>query len=286
MAHPSARGAALLIAAMAGFSLSDAMAKQLSGAFSPIVMAWFRYLLLLSTVAAIALARPAIVRSTRPVLQVGRALALVGSALLFLFGLRALPVAEATAMVFASPLFVTLLAALALREHVSPWRWLPVTLGFAGVLIVVRSGALGFGGAELFPLLSSMAWAAAVTLTRKLSAADASATTMFYSGVVGTACLSVILPALDLAALRAHAPLLLAMAGAWCAAQWLTIAAYRVAPAATIAPFAYSQLVWASLLGLLLFQHIPDAWSLAGMAVILASGLLAAWQRRTRPALG
>ncbi|MBI2772493.1 MAG: DMT family transporter [Burkholderiales bacterium] len=265
---------------MAGFALSDAMAKRLTGAFSPFAIAWFRYLFLLATVLPLALARPARWRSARPVLQAGRAAALVGSALLFLFGLRALPVAEATAMVFASPLFVTLLAMLVLREHVAPWRWLPVAVGFAGVLIVVRPGSLGFGGAELFPIASSMAWACAVIFTRKLGSHDSAATTMLYSGVLGAACLTLLLPPLDTAALRAHAPLLLAMAGAWCCAQWLTIAAYRSAAPSAIAPYAYSQLIWAGLLGWLLLRHVPDAVSLAGMGVILASGLGAAWQER------
>jgi drug/metabolite transporter (DMT)-like permease len=68
---------------------------------------------------------------------------------------------------------------------------------------------------------------------------------------------------------------LVGMAACWCGAQWLTISAYRIAPAASIAPYAYTQLVWASLLGVLVFMHVPDTVSLAGMAVIITSGLLA-----------
>lgn len=281
-ARPHAQGALLLIAAMACFSLSDVMAKQLAGTVSPMTLAWLRFALLLTTVAPLALARPHLWRSRRPGLQLARAMGLAGSAVLFLFGLRALPVPEATAMVFASPFFVTLLAAWLLREQVPLRRWLPVTLGFAGVLIVARPGAPTFGAAALFPLLSSMAWATAVVSSRKLSATDPSATTMLYSSLAGTAVLGAAMPTLDQSMLMRHGWLLASMAIAWCAAQWLTITAYRLAPAATIAPFAYCQLVWAALLGFAAFGHVPDLPSTVGMAVIIVSGALAVWLSKPR----
>jgi drug/metabolite transporter (DMT)-like permease len=124
-------GAGLLVLSMAGFALSDAMAKQVAGRFGAFEIAWLRYLALLATALPWALLQPAHARSGRPGLQFARAVALVGSAVLFLYGLQALPVAEATAMVFASPLFVTLLAVLVLREVVEPARWVPVLLGFS-----------------------------------------------------------------------------------------------------------------------------------------------------------
>jgi drug/metabolite transporter (DMT)-like permease len=270
----------LLVTAMAFFSVSDALAKYLSASLSPFALAWFRYLMLLGTVVPLAVMRPRTWRTAKPLLQVARAVSLVASALLFMWGLKILPVAEATAMVFASPLFVTLLATVLLREFV-PWpRWIPVTLGFVGVLIVVRPGFSGYGGAELFPILSSVAWAVSIVVTRQLSKADSSATTMLYAGVLGTAGLTLVLPPLDMAVVTAKAHWLVVMGVFWCTGQWLTIAAYRVATAAEIAPFAYSQLMWATLLGLVVFHHVPDFVSLLGMAVIVASGLLAAWQTR------
>lgn len=117
------RGALLLTAAMGCFSPSDVLAKQLSAVLPPVVLAWCRYLLLLLTVLPIAMLRPATFRTRRAGWQAARAAGLVGSAVLFLMALRALPIAEATAMVFASPLFVTLLAALVLHERVPLRRW-------------------------------------------------------------------------------------------------------------------------------------------------------------------
>ena len=279
-AHPSSRGAVLLVTAMAFFSVSDALAKYLSATLSPFTLAWFRYMMLLATALPLAVMRPRIWRTSKPLLQVARAASVVGSALLFMWGLKVLPVAEATAMVFASPLFVTLLSTVLLREVV-PWpRWIPVSLGFVGVLIVVRPGFSGFGGAEMFPILPSVAWAISIVVTRQLSGADSSATTMLYTGVLGATGLTLLLPPLDMAVVMAQAHWLVVMGVFWCTGQWLTIAAYRAASAAEIAPFAYSQLMWATLLGLVVFRHVPDFISLLGMAVIVASGLLAAWQTR------
>lgn len=265
---------------MAFFALSDAMAKQIAGTLSAFEIAWFRYLALLATAVPVAWLQRSGVRSRRPGLQAARAVALVSSAVLFLFGLKALPVAEATAMVFASPLFVTLLAALLLREVVPAPRWIPVLLGFAGVLVVVRPGGMGFGGAEIFPLLSSLAWAFAVVCTRKLSAIDPLPVTMLYSALMGCIGLGLALPGVDFAAVGRAAPKLAVMALCWCAAQWLVVLAYRWADPSRIAPFAYSQLIWAGLLGFALFGHVPDPVSLLGMGTILASGMLAAWQAR------
>lgn len=148
-AHRPAAGGALLVAAMAGFALSDMWAKTLATSFSPVLLAWFRYLGLLAMVLPLVLARPALVRTAQPRLQVLRALALVGSALFFLHALRRIPQAEATAVVFASPLLVMLLARVVLGERAGLQRWLPVLCGFAGVLVVVRPATLAFGGAEM-----------------------------------------------------------------------------------------------------------------------------------------
>lgn len=278
-----ALGAALIVLAMAAFALSDALAKQLAPRFPAVVLVWCRYLGLLLTVLPLLARGPAILRTGQPMEQVLRAAGLVGSALLFLRALALIPQAEATAMVFASPLFVLVLSRIALREHVGLRRLAPVLLGFAGVLIVVRPGALHFGGAELFPILSSMAWAFAVVLTRKLNDTDGVATTMLYSALIGAAGMSMVaLHALDAEALRAACPLLASMTAAWCAAQWLSILAYRMAAPQAVAPFSYSQLLWATLLSLLVFGHWPDAVSLVGMGVIVLGGVYAAWLSRAR----
>lgn len=279
--HRPAAGGALLVAAMAGFALSDMWAKTLAATFSPFLLAWFRYLGLLAMVLPLVLARPALLRTAQPRLQVLRALALVGSALFFLHALRRIPQAEATAMVFASPLFVMLLARVVLGERAGLQRWLPVLCGFAGVLVVVRPATLAFGGAEIFPMLSSMSWACAVILTRRLSAGEDTATTVLYSAAIGTLGLSLLLPAMDWPPIGTAWWRLTLMSLSWCAAQWLVLLAYRIAPPSAIAPFSYSQMLWAALLGWMVFGHWPDATSWTGMGLIALGGGYAALQARS-----
>lgn len=235
-------GSLLLLGAMAGFSVSDALVQHAGSGLDAAQLAWLRYALLLATAIPLAVRNPALLRSGRPLLQLGRACGLVGSAVLFLQGIKTLPIADATALVFASPLYVTLLSWLLLREPFGRWRSAPVLLGFIGVLIVAQPGGAGFDAAMLLPMLSSMAWAGAVICTRLLSGTDTAPTTMLYSAVLGVLTLSLPAMHMDLNALVLQWPWLLAMAGSWCMAQWLLIGAYRLAPPSAIAPFSYSQL--------------------------------------------
>jgi drug/metabolite transporter (DMT)-like permease len=124
-----------------------------------------------------------------------------------------------------------------------------------------------------------MAWALSVVLTRKLHETDHVLTTLLHSAVIGVVGLSLAAPGMDVAAVRSARPLLAVMSAAWCASQWLVIAAYRVASPSAIAPYAYSQLLWAAALGWVLADHWPDAISWPGMALIFCSGVYAAWRR-------
>jgi drug/metabolite transporter (DMT)-like permease len=272
-------GLALLLVAMAAFAVSDAAAKHLSSTFSPFALAWFRYVALLLIVLPISMHRPALWKSGQPLRQLARGIVTITSTVLFLGALRLIPQAEATAMVFASPLFVLVLARVMLKERVGVRRVAPVLVGFAGVLVVARPGSLHFGGAEFLPFASSMAWALSVVLTRKLHETDHILTTLLYSAVIGVAGLSVSAPGVDLQAAGTAWPMLAVMAAAWCASQWLVIAAYRVASPSAIAPYSYSQLLWAAVLGWAVADHWPDAVSWLGMSLIFGSAAYAAWRR-------
>ena len=287
MSSSPATGIFLLVASMGAFSLSDALVQYAGSSLPPAQLAWLRYSLLLLTVLPLLARQPRLWRSSRPWVQVGRALGLVGSALLFLQGLKSLPIADATALVFASPLYVTVLSVLLLREPFSLIRAIPVLMGFVGVLIIALPGQMQFNPAVLYPMSSSLGWAAAVICTRLLGNSDSAITTMLYSSALGVVVLTPPSGTAQLAAVIAHWPALLAMAACWCAAQWLVVLAYRHAPPASIAPFSYSQLLWAGLLGRALFGHLPSTRTAIGMALILVSGCLAAWMTRrsvTNPA--
>jgi len=272
----------LLIVAMGLFSISDALAKQLTARLPALEVTWFRHVALLLTVLPLLVRYRGALRSRNLSVQIGRAIGLILSTVLFILALGALPIADATAMVFASPLFVTLLSAWLLREHVDAARWAVVAIGFVGVLIVMRPGTTAFQPAALLPVGSSIAWALALICTRKASETDGVATTMTHSALIAGALLTlVVIP--GYVHPDAHEWLrLIAMALAWCGAQWLVVAAYQRGTASTLAPFQYSQLLFATALGVFVFGQWPDAVALFGIAVILACGAFAAW-RSTRP---
>lgn len=277
-----ASGVAMLIASMACFAASDALAKKLTTRLPVLEVTWFRYIALMLTVLPLLRRDRRVLRSGHLAWQIGRALGMIGSAILFILALGRLPIADATAMVFASPLFVTVLSALLLRERVAALRWAILMLGFAGVLVVMRPGSSAFQAAALLPLGSSIAWAIAIICTRKVSETDGVAVTMTHSALIGCVLLTVMAIPVFVAPTAFELLLVLAMATAWCGAQWLTVQAYHRAEASTLAPFAYSQLLFATVIGVTAFGQWPDAFAFAGIGLILCCGAAAGWESARR----
>lgn len=267
----------MIVAAMACFSTSDALAKFLTGMLPVAVIVWVRYFAFMLTLVPLLRRGRAVLRTRRLWLHGVRSIALASSATFFILSLRVLPMAEATALVFASPLFVTLLSAWLLDERVDAVRWLIVVAGFAGVIVVMRPGSAVFRFEALLPICSSVAWAISVICTRKLAVHDGVDTTLVYSGIMGFAAVTtialpqIVLPPLE--GLLAAA----AMAVVWSAAQWLSVHAYHRGDVSLLAPFSYSQLMWSTLIGVAAFHHVPDGVSLAGIGTILACGVVAMW---------
>jgi drug/metabolite transporter (DMT)-like permease len=263
------------------FPISDLMAKTLTDHHSGLEVAWMRYAVLLAAVLPIVLRRPALLRTTRPALQAGRGVASAAATVLALTGFAYLPVADATAIAFCTPLIVTGLAAVILKEHVGPLRWAATAAGFAGVLIIVQPAGDGFQAASTFPLLSSVFSALTVILTR-LGRDERIETTIVITTLVGFVLLS------GPVALEWSMPevadmeLGLAMGALAAAATMLQLFAYRCASASLLAPFSYAQIVCAIGLGWFVGGATPSLTMLAGSAVVIASGAAAGWQPRRR----
>jgi drug/metabolite transporter (DMT)-like permease len=158
-----------------------------------------------------------------------------------------------------------------------------------GMLIILRPGSDAFTLAALFPIGSAAAWASAVIVTRRIGAVDAAETTLFWTAGVGFAVVTLVLPFLMLfgpagvtlpSLSQIGLGLLVGLFSA--AAQYLVVLAYRAAPASVLAPFSYTQLLTSGLLGVAVFGHVPDGWTLLGAAVIAASGLYMAYRERVR----
>lgn len=270
------RGIAIILGAVFCFTLSDAMAKWLGQSMPVTQINWVRYLVFVPF-AWVLVARTAggHVRVKQPRLQVVRGLLLAVSALLFVLAIQKLPLAEATAVGFISPLLITALSVVMLGEVVRAARWIAIAVGLLGVLVIVRPGTEAFQPAALLVVASSSSWAFAVVLTRRMAGHDPTATTLLWSAVVGLAAMTLVLPwgwtwASPSAWVLGIALGLVASAG-----QYLMVQAYRFAPASLLAPFSYTSLLWSTLLGWGLFGALPDIWTLVGAVVIVAAGLVA-----------
>lgn len=220
------------------------------------------------------------VRTSRPGLQIVRGILLPVASLLFVMATKQLPIAEATAIVFVSPLMVTVMAVFFLKERVTPGHWLAIVFGFVGVLVVIRPGSGVFTWASVFPLGTAAAMAAYQVLTR-LGRYENVYTSYFYPGLVGSIGFGLALPFFWVAPQSVwHCTLLLLVGLLGGTSHLILIKALTYAPAAYLAPFTYTQLVWATLGGFFLFGDFPDEWTFVGIAMLAAGGLYLATRQR------
>ncbi len=281
------RGIALLLAATICLGTSDATSKYLSATLPSIEIAWIRFLVfVLIMIPAMRPGSPLhALRTSRPGLQVMRSVALLGSALFFISGLRFLPIAEASAISFVSPLFVTALSVFFLKESVGLYRWLATAAGLIGVLIVLRPGSSAFDPAALFSLATAVTWAATLIMTRMMSS-ERAVTTMTYAAIVGFAIMSVLVPFVWVWPSWRDIFFAIVVGVSSTAGQWIVVLAFRYANASVLAPFSYTQLIWVSFLGIVVFGEVPDVWTVTGAAIIVASGIYTAHRERLRRSAG
>ena len=277
------RGIALMVGATIAFSLSDVMAKYLVGSIPAVEVAWIRYaVFVLLALGPVARGGRAAARTRKPRLQILRGLGIVFSALTFILSLSSLPMAEAAAVSFASPLFITILAAPLLGETVGPRGWAGVLVGFAGVLIVVRPGTGGFHPAALLVLASGLLWGISMILTRRMGGTERASATVLWTAVTGFAVLTSLLP-FALAPITAPQLALAVLLGIVASSgQWMAILAYRHAAASVLAPLSYGQLIWSSTFGFVVFATLPDRWTLIGAVFIIGSGIYTVQRERSR----
>jgi drug/metabolite transporter (DMT)-like permease len=280
------RGILLVVVSTVFLASSDVMAKYLTQRLPTVEVAWMRYLVFVAIMcpAVLASSPGRTLRTARPLLQALRGLTLVGSSLLFMSALRVLPVAEATTTGFVAPIFVTLLSVVILRESVGPRRWLATLAGLIGVVIVVRPGTSAFQPGALLAIGSAACWACALVATRRIAGHDGSVTTMAYSALSGLVVLSALLPFVFVMPSAADVALGACIGLAATSGHWLVVLAYRYGDASVLAPLTYVQVISATVFGYVVFGNIPDAWTFAGAAVIISSGLYIAHRERVRRA--
>ncbi|GEO81704.1 DMT family transporter [Pararhodospirillum oryzae] len=221
-------------------------------------------------------------KSRRPLIQIVRALLLVSEIALMGLAFRYLGLAEVQAVFAIYPLMVMVLAIPVLGERVGWRRWAATGVAFAGLLLIVRPGLGAFQPAALYAALAAALYALFMVLSRLVSRDDGAATTQVYAAGIGALVLSLwglgewpVLPVADWAWLGALACLAVG-------AHVLLLAALTFAPASVLQPYNYLMLVWAIGVGYAVFGDVPDAWTLGGGAVIVASGLYALHRERLR----
>ena len=273
-------GIALVIGASACFSALDTTTKYVSASVPLLMAMWFRYCFqaVATTVAVLPLRGMKVWRTRRLAWHIVRGVLLFASSLLAFVSLRYLPVGEFTAIVMITPLAITLLAARMLHEKVSPLRWALVIGGFTGTLIIIRPGHDTFGWASLMPLALVASNAAFQVLTSRLARTEDPMTMHLYTGWTGTLLACVALPFVWTWLADPWLWALLCFMGLMgTVGHFMLILAYYRAPAAVLTPYLYTQIGFAMIGGVLVFEHVPDNLSLFGIGMIAFCGAAGAW---------
>jgi drug/metabolite transporter (DMT)-like permease len=272
-------GVLLQISALLLFVVMDTLLKVMAADLPVLQIIWARFLFAFLAVAiALRISMGRIPwRSRAPGLQALRSLLLAGCSILFTWALAHIPLADATAVGFASPLITVALAAILLREHVSPRRWCGVALGFIGVMVALRPPFLTgqpLHWAYLLPLGTAFMFAFYAILTRRLAALDDSRVTILHTGLAASLATSLAQPLVFVSPIPIEWGLMIAVGVLGALSHGLLVLAYARAPASLLAPLSYTQLIWASLAGILVFSDWPDGITLLGAVIIAAGGLM------------
>lgn len=279
-------GIGLMCAAVTSFALIDTSAKWLGQHTNVFMVVWARFAVhFLLTLAVFNPWRmPGILRSTRPGLQVLRSAFLFATTAFNFTALQFLQLDQTVSIMFTAPFFIALFAGPLLGEWVGARHWAAITVGFCGILLVVRPGVGGIHPAAIFSLAAAASYALYAVTTRMLAPYDRTETTLFYSSLVGTIVASLPLPFVwetpqDGLVIGAMLELGLVAGGG----HLLLILAHARAPAATLAPYVYTQILGMITLGWLVFGNVPTLWTLAGAAIVISSGIyLLLSERRER----
>ena len=276
-------GIILVVLSASIFAGVDGLSKLLADTSSVAQIVWARYALALPILLATTQPSqlPTLFRTRQPGLQILRGLAPLMVSIAMVFGVRYLPLAEATVILFAAPFLVAALSVPLLGERVHASTWVAVVIGFAAVLIVARPGFSELSLFALFPLVGAIFYAALQLITRRIAATgERSETTLAWTLltgiVVATPFALYFWQPLDI---RGWA-LMFGLGGTFGLAQLMMIRGFAHAPAALLAPLSYAQIVAAAIFGVVVFHDVPDVWTLLGIVMIIISGVYVV-RRRT-----
>lgn len=269
------------IGAFFSFTVMNMFAKLLSANHSVIEIAFYRNLIaslpFLFMIFALG-RREILVLRSKPTLVGFRAVLGTASIITTFAAFSLMPMADTTALLFTSSLFIPILGILILRESVGPYRWSAVIIGFAGVVIMTRPSGQAYTLGIIVALCAALMHAILQIMLRYLGRFESPETVTFYFFVIGTFLTALALPFVAVKPTITEVPLLLGVGLSGAAAQWLLSTAFRNASAAIVTVFNYSSIVWATLFGWMIWNEwpLPAVW--AGAAIVIASNILIVWR--------
>ena len=285
--HHPLRGALLCIASLALFACLDTTTKYLTQTHAVPLIVGVRYLgnLLLMVAFLGPTHGRQMVRTQRTGLVWVRGVCLAVASLLIGFALERMPVADVTAITFLSPILLVAVAGRVLGERVGWVGWAATLGGFAGVMLIVRPGSDNVASGAVFVLGAVLLNLGYQLLSRTLAASETTFALLFYTALAGSILYGLAMPWFieDRAPSWLEAAMFASLGLFGGVGHFMFTAAFRYAPASLIAPLNYLQLVWAGLLGWVVFDYVPDAQSLLGMAIVAGSGVLVALKTRRPP---
>ncbi len=271
----NAKGALLALLAFGLFSTHDVFIKYLGASYSPIQIVFFSVLLSfpLASIMLMRDAKPGTLLPVHPWWMVVRTIGAVTTAISAFFAFSLLPLTQTYAILFATPLLITILSIPILGERVRWQRWIAVIVGLIGVMVVLRPGSTDLAFGHAAAIVAAFSGAFASIVVRKIGAEERTVVMLLYpmvaNFVIMGAALGFVYKPMPIEHLGMLAVISLL---AWIAARFI-IAAYQTGEAAIVAPMQYSQIIWASLFGFVFFNEIPDMYTAIGAAIIIASGL-------------
>ncbi len=272
-------GILLIVASSISFALMNAVVKLVSGHLGPVEIGFFRQLFSLFPVISLVIHQggPSMLRTRRPFGHLFRGLIGNSAMIIFFLSVAKLPLADANALSFASPLFVTALSMPLLGEAVGKHRWSAVVVGFAGVMVMTNpsggwfSGNAGVG-AGMGVLAAFMSALMTITI-RQLNKTEPPVRIVFYFATIGTVFFGGLLAIFWVTPSLPELGGLVVVGLIGGLSQLLMTYAYRHAPASTLAPFGYVSILWSTALGYLIWSELPGPRILIGAAIVIASGL-------------
>jgi drug/metabolite transporter (DMT)-like permease len=275
-------GILLMLAAMMVVPLMDGVAKHLSASFSVVQVVWARYFFHLAILLPVVLWRHGVDALVlhRPALQIVRGGFLLGSTMFFFSAIALMPIADAMALVFVAPLIVTALSSVVLKERVGIRRWTAVSIGFLGVLVIIRPGFGEFHWGMVLALSAGATYALYSLATRKLSGSAPPLVTLAYTALLGALCMSAVVPFFWVPPDPTGLSWMILLGLIAAAGHFLIIKAFEHAEASLLAPLGYAEILMATVVGYFGFGDFPDPFTWLGVLIVIGSGVYVSLRER------